>query len=92
MDDVHSCRVLETYRTRADVGGFSRRASIAEIESNDFDLSLGRYIRVSREKPKIDPVILKAEIEELEAELSKVRAKIQHLVGEQISTPRPRLL
>ena len=45
---------MKIYSQRTEIEGLSKRVSISEIENNNFNLSVGRYIKVHAEKEKID--------------------------------------
>jgi type I restriction enzyme M protein len=64
-------KVVDTYQFRQEEERYSRRVSIEEIEKNDFNLNISRYVSTTRAEVK---VVLKAEHEKLvniEADISK---------------------
>jgi type I restriction enzyme M protein len=76
MDDAHIAKVLETYRTRAEIEKYSHRASPAEIAENDFNLNIPRYVDTFEAEEEIDVAALQKDINRLEAELAEVRGKM----------------
>ena len=52
MNDIED--ILETYQFRSEEARYSRRVSIAEIEKNDFNLNISRYVSTAKEEIKID--------------------------------------
>lgn len=76
MDERHLAKVLETYRSRAEIEKYSRCASLAEITENDFNLNIPRYVDTSEAEEEIDVAALQRDINNIEAELVEVRAKM----------------
>ncbi len=69
--DIH--KIVDTFRRRQDVAKYSRMVSIAEIERNDYNLNLPRYIDSSEPEDRQDIAahlqggIPKADVDALEA-------------------------
>ena len=57
---------------------FSFVASAAEIQENDFNLNIPRYVDTFEEEAEVDIAAVQTEIEELEKELSKVQEEINY--------------
>jgi type I restriction enzyme M protein len=76
MDQAHIDKVLETYRTRAEVERFSHRASPEEIAENGYNLNIPRYVDTFEPEEEIDVAAVQKDIERIEAELAEVRAKM----------------
>jgi len=76
MDEAHIAKVLETYRTRAEIEKYSHRASPAEIAENDFNLNIPRYVDTFEAEEEIDVAALQKDINRLETELAEVRGKM----------------
>jgi type I restriction enzyme M protein len=75
-------------RTKSDISGYSRWVEHAEIEKNNYNLNVPRYIERETEVPSpFDVPNLEKEIETIETELGMVQAEIQTLL-EGISFPR----
>ena len=56
-------KIFSTYTKRKDVDKFARSVSLAEIEENDFNLNITRYVDTFVEE---EPVDIKANLKELE--------------------------
>ena len=54
MLDEHIDKVLELYKDRKTVDKVSYLASFEDIEKNDFNLNIPRYVDTSEEEEKID--------------------------------------
>ena len=76
MDEVHVARVLDTYAQRAEIARYSRRAEVAEIVENDFNLNIPRYVDTFEAEEEIDVAALQRDINRIEQELADVRAKM----------------
>lgn len=76
MDEAHTAKVLNTYRTRAEIERYSHRASLEEIAENDFNLNIPRYVDTFEAEEEIDVAALQKDINRIEAELVEVRAKM----------------
>ena len=55
-------RIVETYKKREDVEKFAHVASFEEIQENDFNLNIPRYVDTFEEQEEIDIVELGKEL------------------------------
>lgn len=76
MEEAHIDKVLETYRTRAEVERFSHRASPEEIAENGYNLNIPRYVDTFEPEEEIDVAAVQKDIERIQAELAEVRMKM----------------
>ena len=76
MDEAHVARVLETYRSRAEVARYSHRAAPEEIAENGYNLNIPRYVDTFEPEEEIDVAAVQKDIRRIEAELAEVRAKM----------------
>ncbi|EPX84287.1 type I restriction system adenine methylase (hsdM) [Rubellimicrobium thermophilum DSM 16684] len=76
MDEAHVAKVLETYRSRAEVVRYSHRASPEEIAENGYNLNIPRYVDTFEPEEEIDVAAVQKDILRIEAELAEVRAKM----------------
>ena len=76
MDEAHFEKVLETYRTRAEVERYSHWASPEEIAENGYNLNIPRYVDTFEPEEEIDVAAVQMDIVRIEAELAGVRAKM----------------
>jgi type I restriction enzyme M protein len=72
MTDEHIQKVIDTYRTRAELDKYSHLASPAEIQENEYNLNIPRYVDTFEPEEEIDVVALQKEINRLEDELAEV--------------------
>ncbi|MCF7818084.1 MAG: type I restriction-modification system subunit M [Kiritimatiellales bacterium] len=66
----HIRDIIEAYQHRKETPRYSRRVEMAEIEKNDFNLNISRYISTAVAEPEID-------LEKTHGELVKVEGDIQ---------------
>ncbi|OXU13967.1 type I restriction-modification system subunit M [Sedimentisphaera salicampi] len=72
----HVNKIIETYKHRNEEKRYSRRVAMGEIEENDYNLNISRYVSTAKPEPEID---LKATYEELvKAEKDIKAAKEKH--------------
>ncbi len=75
-------RVVKTYRDRAEVEKFSHVGTFEEIEQNEFNLNIPRYVDTFEEEAPVDIAATQQEIDRLEKELLEVRAKMDGYLKE----------
>ena len=73
----HIQKIIETYRTRAKIEKYSHCATLKEIEENDYNLNIPRYVDTFEEEEEIDIKAVMAEIKELEAKRTELDAQIE---------------
>jgi type I restriction enzyme M protein len=69
-------RIVKTYQEFQTVAGYACRATVAQIQENDCNLSISRYVAADTSLPTLDLASLQQEIAILEAELASVCAEI----------------
>ena len=80
--DEHIANILATYKKRENVDKYAHLASFKELEENDFNLNIPRYVDTFEEEAEIDIQTVQKEIENLEGELANVRYKMETLLKE----------
>ncbi len=79
----HIEKIVETYQFRKEVkeelkNGFlfvSRRVSMEEIEENDFNLNISRYVSTAKPEPEVDLTQVHKELSELTRKISEATQK-----------------
>ena len=69
-------KVSKIYEERLDIEGFSRKVNIEEVQDNNFNLNVQRYIEEVIEKETLDMNEIGKEIEELTVKLQEIQAEI----------------
>ena len=75
-------KIINTYKSRENVEKYAYLASFEEIESNDFNLNIPRYVDTFEEEEPIDIVALSKEVVELDQELSKTEKEFLAMLNQ----------
>ncbi|MBZ0092614.1 MAG: type I restriction-modification system subunit M [Sulfuricellaceae bacterium] len=67
----HIAKIVSTYQYRKEEARYSRRVSMEEIEKNDFNLNISRYVSTATDEEKIDLQAVNAELKEIEKRAAK---------------------
>ncbi|WP_339541315.1 type I restriction-modification system subunit M [Pseudomonas sp. RA_5y_Pfl1_P24] len=67
----HIDNIVSTYQYRTEEGRYSRRVSMDEIEKNDFNLNVSRYVSIGALEEGIDLQVVHAELKEIEKRAAK---------------------
>ena len=87
LTDEHIERIVTTYRERKDVDKYAHLATFEEIEENEFNLNIPRYVDTFEEEPPIDLDEVHRLLAEDEAEIEKLEKEINEqlrLLGVQV--------
>lgn len=76
LSDAHIAKIMATYKKRVSVDKYAYLATFDEIKENEFNLNIPRYVDTFEEEEPIDIDAVQKEIDELEAELVKVRKQM----------------
>lgn len=80
--------IVNTYRNRESIEKYSSVVTLKEIEENDFNLNIPRYVDTFEEEEDVDLEQVSGEIKSLEQDLSETNQTIQSFCKElNISTP-----
>ena len=75
-------KIYKTYKQRKTMDKYSYVASLEEIEENDYNLNIPRYVDTFEEEEEVDIKAVQKEIQELETELTGVRKKMDGYLKE----------
>lgn len=78
----HIEKIFQTYVERKDVEKYAHLASFEEIEKNDFNLNIPRYVDTSEEEEEIDLQAVFRELAAIEREEAEVDAQLAHFFKE----------
>ena len=82
MKDEHIDRVIKLYNERKTVEKIAYLASFEDIESNDYNLNIPRYVDTSEEEPEIDLKELTQNIRETDKQIQECTSKFKEMLGE----------
>ena len=80
FEDVN--KIFEHYKDRKSTDKYSYVAPMSEIEENDYNLNIPRYVDTFEEEEPIDIKAVMAEIKELEAKRAELDKEIEGYLKE----------
>ena len=78
--DIH--KIVDTFTQQIEVEKFARLVPMAEIEANDFNLNIPRYVDTFEEEQEIDLMAVRAEREQLKAQLAELETEMARYLEE----------
>ena len=85
----HIDKIIQTYQFREEETRYSRRVEMAEIEKNDFNLNISRYISTAVGEAEIDLAKTHGELVEIEKTIAQAKAKHNAFLQELGLNPLP---
>ncbi len=76
LTDDNISKIVDTYQERADVEKYAHLASIKEIQDNDYNLNIPRYVDTFEQEEEIDLNEVKQLLEQDKQEIAELEAKI----------------
>ncbi len=78
----HIGKIVSTYQHRTEEPRYSRRVSMAEIEENDFNLNISRYVSTATAEEEIDLVQVNASLVEIDKRVKAAAAEHNKFLSE----------
>jgi type I restriction enzyme M protein len=75
-------KILDTFNRRRTIDKYSYLASYAEIEENEFNLNIPRYVDTFEEEEEIDIVTVQEDIRAIETELAEIQKELNKYLEE----------
>lgn len=75
-------KIIDTYRERKVIEKYSHIATLDEIQENDYNLNIPRYVDTFEEEEVIDVPKVQGKIEELNKELTTLEEKMKVFLKE----------
>ncbi len=82
LTEENITQIIDTYRARQTVEKYAYLASLAEITENDFNLNIPRYVDTFEEEEEIDLMAVRAEREQLKAQLNALETEMAKYLKE----------
>lgn len=82
LTDENIEKVVNTYKARESVDKYAYLASFEEIEENDFNLNIPRYVDTFEEEEEIDLMVVRKEREELKVQFAKLETEMDGYLKE----------
>ena len=89
LTDEHIAKIIKTYQFREEEPRYARRVEMAEIEKNDFNLNISRYISTAVGEAEIDLAKTHQELVEIEQAIAAAKAKHNAFLAELGLSPLP---
>jgi type I restriction enzyme M protein len=77
LTDEHRDKIYNTYKQRENVEKFARKVDFAEVEANDFNLNITRYVDTFIEEAPVDIQANLKELAALEPELQRLEKEMR---------------
>ena len=71
----HIKNIVDTYQFRKEETRYARRVAMEEIEKNDFNLNISRYVSTAKPEEKIDLAVVNQELLALEEKIAAAECK-----------------
>jgi type I restriction enzyme M protein len=68
---VHIDKIIDTYQHRTEENRYARRVAMAEIEKNDFNLNISRYVNTAKPEVQIDLKAVHDELTTVEVQIGE---------------------
>ena len=75
-------KIIDTFKKRKSIDKYSHLASYAEIEENEFNLNIPRYVDTFEPEEDIDIAAVQQEIEQIKAKLAETQKKMNNHLKE----------
>jgi type I restriction enzyme M protein len=82
LSEDNVAKVVQTYIARKDADKYAHLATIEEIQENDYNLNIPRYVDTFEEEKEIDLTAVIAERKKLKVELAQIEAEIETYLKE----------
>lgn len=82
LTEEHIAKIFDTYKKRKNVEKFSRKVGMEEIQENDFNLNITRYVDTFEEEAPVDIKANLKELAALEPELQKLEKQMVEYLKE----------
>jgi type I restriction enzyme M protein len=89
LSEEHIAKIIDAYQFRKEEARYSRRVDMAEIEKNDFNLNISRYISTAVGEAEVDLQEINTELVTLEKNIKDARDKHNAFLKELGLPPLP---
>lgn len=82
LTDENIAKIIKTYRNRSEIEKYSHVATLEEIQENDYNLNIPRYVDTFEEEEPVDIEATKANISKIENELVTIKTQMSAYLKE----------
>ncbi|MBS9335576.1 type I restriction-modification system subunit M [Fructobacillus sp. M1-13] len=79
-------KIIDTYQKREDVDKYAHVANQDEIQENDFNLNIPRYVDTFEEEAPVDAEALLKDMQEIDSEIASLTQKINEQMDNLVAT------
>ncbi|MFB4158958.1 type I restriction-modification system subunit M [Geomicrobium sp. JSM 1781026] len=81
LAEEHIDQIVETYRKRESVDKYAHLATYEEIESNDYNLNIPRYVDTFEEEDPVDMASVGVTIKDIRKEKAELESNLQEMIS-----------
>lgn len=85
----HIAKIVDTYQYRKEEPRYSRRVSLEEIEKNDFNLNISRYVSTAQKEEEIDLAAVHAQLLAIDQKIKEATERHNAFLAELGLPPLP---
>lgn len=89
LTDQHRNKIIQTYKNRTEEERYARRVPLKEIEENDYNLNITRYISTALPEPQIDLKETHQTLQDIEKQITAAQTKHNQYLKELNLPPLP---
>ncbi len=89
LSDEHIEKIIDTYQHRKEEERYARRVTMAEIEANDYNLNISRYVSTAKPEVEIDLAATHDELVRIEKEIREAKDRHNGFLKELGLDPLP---
>jgi type I restriction enzyme M protein len=89
LNPAHIKKIVDTYQHRKEEERYARRVPVEEIEENDYNLNISRYVSTAEPEAEIDLSATHKQLVEIEKEIRESTAKHNAFLKELGLSPLP---
>ncbi|MBU1667467.1 type I restriction-modification system subunit M [bacterium] len=82
IDEIHIEKILDVYKGKKEIEKYSHLATLEEIQENEYNLNIPRYVDTFEEEAPVDMDATKENIAKIERELVEVKAQMSAYLKE----------
>ena len=82
LEDMNIDKIVETYKNRENIYKYSHVASFIEIEDNEFNLNIPRYVDTFEEEETVDLYKVGEEMKDFKLEKQELKRELLKMMGE----------
>lgn len=82
LEDINIDKIVQTYQERASIENYSHVATFSEIEGNDFNLNIPRYVDTFEEEETVDLFKVGEEMKSLKKEKQDLKNELLRMMSE----------